>query len=208
MRLAGGADRGAHLLRGLLVQLHDAVCRAGVLGRLLQHLLLRAGADLRRAAGHNVTARQYLLHLRPPGANAEPHSGRDMARACALVSSTPCASLACCRASSIRLSRSDARTMWPHGQWITVGMAFPLLLGVGSLRPRYDPAVDAPLVIGWQKLGVMATRIFIPGRVEIAAAEAVPAAGRFPGRQGRRAFVYLVCERGRPVPRDELAEAV
>jgi DNA-binding SARP family transcriptional activator len=31
---------------------------------------------------------------------------------------------------------------------------------------------------------------------------------RFPGRQGRRLFAYLVAEQGRPVPRDELAEAL
>jgi ABC-type transport system substrate-binding protein/DNA-binding SARP family transcriptional activator len=31
---------------------------------------------------------------------------------------------------------------------------------------------------------------------------------RFPGRQGRILFAYLVAERGRPVPRDELAEAI
>ena len=31
---------------------------------------------------------------------------------------------------------------------------------------------------------------------------------RFPGRQGRLLFAYLVTEQGRPVPRDELAEAL
>jgi DNA-binding SARP family transcriptional activator len=31
---------------------------------------------------------------------------------------------------------------------------------------------------------------------------------RFPGRQGRLLFAYLVAENGRPVPRDELAEAL
>jgi peptide/nickel transport system substrate-binding protein len=31
---------------------------------------------------------------------------------------------------------------------------------------------------------------------------------RFPGRQGRLLFAYLVAEQGRPVPRDELAEAL
>jgi peptide/nickel transport system substrate-binding protein len=31
---------------------------------------------------------------------------------------------------------------------------------------------------------------------------------RFPGRQGRLLFVYLVAARGRPVPRDELADAI
>src|SRR5207248_10868257 len=31
---------------------------------------------------------------------------------------------------------------------------------------------------------------------------------RFPGRQGRLLFVYLVAARSRPVPRDELADAI
>jgi DNA-binding SARP family transcriptional activator len=31
---------------------------------------------------------------------------------------------------------------------------------------------------------------------------------RFPGRQGRLLFAYLVAEQGRAVPRDELAEAL
>ena len=32
--------------------------------------------------------------------------------------------------------------------------------------------------------------------------------GRFPGRQGRLLFAYLVAEHGRPVPKDELADAL
>ena len=31
---------------------------------------------------------------------------------------------------------------------------------------------------------------------------------QFPGRQGRLLFAYLVAEEGRPVPRDELADAL
>ena len=31
---------------------------------------------------------------------------------------------------------------------------------------------------------------------------------QFPGRQSRLLFAYLLCERLRPVPRDELGEAV
>src|SRR5215217_9518808 len=57
----------------------------------------------------------------------------------------------------------------------------------------------------------MSLRIYLTGRVEVEADEAsetlIPSS-RFPGRQGRRAFAYLVCERGRRIPRAELADAI
>jgi len=45
-------------------------------------------------------------------------------------------------------------------------------------------------------------------RVSIEARGAVVDEQRFPGRQGRLVFAYLLAEQGRPVPRDELAEAL
>jgi SARP family transcriptional regulator, regulator of embCAB operon len=51
-------------------------------------------------------------------------------------------------------------------------------------------------------------RIYLAGRLDIEQDDTVLEAHRFPGRQGRRAFAYLACERGRPVPRQVLAEAV
>ena len=55
----------------------------------------------------------------------------------------------------------------------------------------------------------MSLRIFLTGRIDIESrGVAARTAVRFPGRQGRRAFAYLICERGRPIPREELATAI
>jgi len=46
------------------------------------------------------------------------------------------------------------------------------------------------------------------GRVALEADGLAVQDARFPGRQGRLLFAYLAVERGRPVPRDELAAAL
>jgi YVTN family beta-propeller protein len=51
-------------------------------------------------------------------------------------------------------------------------------------------------------------KVFLAGRVAVEANGVVIDESRFPGRQGRLLFAYLVAEEGRPVPRDELAEAL
>src|SRR5438128_2886566 len=51
-------------------------------------------------------------------------------------------------------------------------------------------------------------KVFIAGRVAVETEGVVIDDARFPGRQGRLLFAYLVAEQGRPVPRDELAEAL
>src|SRR3954447_17793988 len=51
-------------------------------------------------------------------------------------------------------------------------------------------------------------KVFLAGRVALETNGAVTDESRFPGRQGRLLFAYLVAEQGRPVPRDELAEAL
>src|SRR5215510_7075745 len=51
-------------------------------------------------------------------------------------------------------------------------------------------------------------KVFLAGRVAVETDGVVVDEGRFPGRQGRLLFAYLVAEQGRPVPRDELAEAL
>ncbi len=51
-------------------------------------------------------------------------------------------------------------------------------------------------------------KIFLAGRVAVENDGVLIAEDRFPGRQGRLLFAYLVAEQGRPVRRDELAEAV
>src|SRR5262245_6973205 len=56
--------------------------------------------------------------------------------------------------------------------------------------------------------GRMAVKVFLAGRVVVEAGGSVVDEARFPGRQGRLLFAYLVAEHGRPVPREELAEAL
>src|SRR5262249_44967734 len=56
--------------------------------------------------------------------------------------------------------------------------------------------------------GTVKLRVFLAGRVAVEADGVVLDEGRLAGRQGRLVFAYLVAERGRPVPRDELAEAL
>jgi YVTN family beta-propeller protein len=53
-----------------------------------------------------------------------------------------------------------------------------------------------------------APRITLAGQVSISAQNVCLAEERLGGRQGRLLFAYLVTERGRPVPRDELADAL
>jgi len=51
-------------------------------------------------------------------------------------------------------------------------------------------------------------KVFLVGRVALEADGLAVQDARFPGRQGRLLFAYLAVERGRPVPRDELAAAL
>src|SRR5215211_3202605 len=54
----------------------------------------------------------------------------------------------------------------------------------------------------------MVTRVFVLGRVEIESEGGLITEPRFPGRQGRRLFAYLLCHRQQPVTPEELAEAL
>ena len=54
----------------------------------------------------------------------------------------------------------------------------------------------------------MAVRVSLTDHVRIETGGAVLQEQRFPGRQGRLVFAYLLAHHGRPVPRDELAEAL
>ena len=54
----------------------------------------------------------------------------------------------------------------------------------------------------------MAVRVSLTDHVRIETGGAVFQEQRFPGRQGRLVFAYLLAHHGRPVPRDELAEAL
>ena len=54
----------------------------------------------------------------------------------------------------------------------------------------------------------MVVRVSLTERVSIEAGGTTVDEQRFPGRQGRLVFAYLLAAHGRPVPRDELAEAL
>ena len=54
----------------------------------------------------------------------------------------------------------------------------------------------------------LSLKIFLTGRVAVTTDGAVIDEAQLGGRQGRLLFAYLVAERGRAVPRDELAEAL
>src|SRR5262245_41689 len=56
--------------------------------------------------------------------------------------------------------------------------------------------------------GATNLKVFLLGRVAVERDGLVVDETRFPGRQGRLVFGYLVAERNRPVPRDELADAI
>src|SRR3954454_14447644 len=66
-----------------------------------------------------------------------------------------------------------------------------------AANTRQIPAPDAT-----------ALRITLVGRVSIRAVQQEIGEDRLAGRQGRLLFAYLVIERGRPVPRDELADVL
>jgi DNA-binding SARP family transcriptional activator len=51
-------------------------------------------------------------------------------------------------------------------------------------------------------------RVSLLGRVSLDTGRGTVDEARFPGRQGRLLFAYLVAEQGRAVPRDELADAL
>src|SRR3954452_18607054 len=61
---------------------------------------------------------------------------------------------------------------------------------------------------GGVKEECLAVRVSLTERVQIEAGGAVVDEARLPGRQGRLVFAYLLAAQGRPVPRDELAEAL
>jgi SARP family transcriptional regulator, regulator of embCAB operon len=53
-----------------------------------------------------------------------------------------------------------------------------------------------------------AVRVYVTGRIRIESGSRLIDEKRFPARQGRTLFAYLLCHRHRPVTREELAEAL
>src|SRR5438445_9406484 len=76
---------------------------------------------------------------------------------------------------------------------------------VRSERRRGSLERDKVAAREW--LGVR-VRVYLAGLVALESDGVVIDDARFPGRQGRLLFAYLVAAQGRPVPRDELAEAL
>jgi YVTN family beta-propeller protein len=62
--------------------------------------------------------------------------------------------------------------------------------------------------VGYTVTKSLGLRLFLTGRVAVEANSRVVDEARFPGRQGRLLFAYLVAAQSRPVPRDELADAI
>jgi SARP family transcriptional regulator, regulator of embCAB operon len=54
----------------------------------------------------------------------------------------------------------------------------------------------------------LGTRVYVLGHLRIDGPDGTVGTGDLPGRQGRVAIAYLALERERPVPRDELADAI
>ena len=54
----------------------------------------------------------------------------------------------------------------------------------------------------------MPVRVYVTGRIRIESGARVVDEQRFPARQGRTLFAYLLCHRHRPVTHEELAEAL
>jgi DNA-binding SARP family transcriptional activator len=60
-----------------------------------------------------------------------------------------------------------------------------------------------------EELGKRApVRVSLAGRMLVESGDLVVDERRFPGRQARLVFAYLVSEHSRPVPREELADAI
>ncbi|MPZ74140.1 MAG: DNA-binding protein [Nitriliruptorales bacterium] len=75
--------------------------------------------------------------------------------------------------------------------------------GETSRPPDCGPAA-------WQVIGktLAPTRVYVTGRLTLEAGDARLEQTALPGRQGRLALAYLTLSRTRPVPRDELVEAL
>jgi YVTN family beta-propeller protein len=69
--------------------------------------------------------------------------------------------------------------------------------------------VGKKVATSWEELGKNApVRVSLSGGMLVESGALVVDERRFPGRQARLVFAYLVSERARPVPRDELADAI
>jgi len=94
--------------------------------------------------------------------------------------------------------------------WVHVIHLLPALgppAGPGYGDPR-KALLDRGKMWASKRLGGHGLKVFLVGRVALEADGLVVQDAHLPGRQGRLLFAYLTVERGRPVPRDELAAAL
>jgi SARP family transcriptional regulator, regulator of embCAB operon len=83
-----------------------------------------------------------------------------------------------------------------------------LLHGSSPLCETLDGAPGYQLGESLAKTSPFPLRVYLTGRVAVELRDGLLDERELPGRQGRLALVYLVFERDRPVPRDELADAL
>src|SRR5437762_9288073 len=78
----------------------------------------------------------------------------------------------------------------------------PRILGVVSKRTANERQAAGK---AWRPVAV---RVSLTERLSIEGGGVVVSEQRFPGRQGRLVFAYLLAAEGKPVPKGELAEAL
>src|SRR5262249_29881406 len=125
---------------------------------------------------------------------------RTTTRASSYENWIPCASYACACRRATRCASSPARTSCPQSQRTTLSAPF---------ITRTMRAEGKKVATFREELGTDARfRVSLLGRLLVDSGGLVVDDDRFPGRQARLVFAYLVFEQARPVPRDELAEVI
>ena len=111
------------------------------------------------------------------------------------------------RLPGVALHRRDEPVL-VRGAGLEPAMAMKHLVHDSSHRKLGGRAQNAGKMLARKRQGGCQLKVFLAGRVAVESDGVVIDEARFPGRQGRLLFAYLVAEQGRPVPRDELAEAL
>jgi basic membrane lipoprotein Med (substrate-binding protein (PBP1-ABC) superfamily)/DNA-binding SARP family transcriptional activator len=83
-----------------------------------------------------------------------------------------------------------------------------LVVGHGPADTWSGGQANGKLAASARRKANLTVRVWLTERISIEASGVVVDEQRFPGRQGRLVFAYLLAARGRPVPTDELADAL